>query len=183
MANGAKSGAGGPLDRERAILEWLPDGPVLGAEIGVHCGVLSARLLHRPGLHLYLVDSWAPFDWTRGAPANFSNIPFSDQIDQDRFRVRALKAVAFADGRFHLLHAASEQAANMVANRSLDFVFIDADHSYEGCSSDIHHWRPKVKAGGFISGHDHHWPGVRKAVDEIFGRVDIGADNVWRVRL
>lgn len=36
-----------------------------------------------------------------------------------------------------------------------DFVYIDADHSYEGCKNDLNQWWPKVKTGGIISGHDY----------------------------
>jgi cephalosporin hydroxylase len=65
----------------------------------------------------------------------------------------------------------SLEAANLYADNSLDFVFIDADHSYEGVISDIKAWFPKVKVGGHIAGHDYNeidWPGVVKAVDEFF---------------
>ena len=32
-----------------------------------------------------------------------------------------------------------------------DFVFIDADHTYEGCLADIRAYLPKVKIGGVIA--------------------------------
>ncbi len=36
----------------------------------------------------------------------------------------------------------------------IDFLFIDADHSYEAIKQDWNDWFPKVKAGGFIALHD-----------------------------
>ena len=36
-----------------------------------------------------------------------------------------------------------------------DFIFIDADHTYEGCKGDILDWYPKVKKGGVLCGHDY----------------------------
>lgn len=53
-------------------------------------------------------------------------------------------------------------------DRSLDFVFIDAGHSYENVKEDITSWFPKIKIGGFIAGHDYNpkWPSVVQAVDE-----------------
>ena len=71
----------------------------------------------------------------------------------------------------------SLQAATMYDAASLDFVFLDADHSYEGVSADIAAWTPKVKRGGIIAGHDfcHYFPGVIRAVLERFPQV-----NVWR---
>jgi hypothetical protein len=41
-------------------------------------------------------------------------------------------------------------------DRSLDFVYIDADHSYEIVKKDIKSWYPKVKIGGVIAGHDYY---------------------------
>lgn len=48
----------------------------------------------------------------------------------------------------------STAAAETFDNRSLDFVFIDADHSYEAVKADIAAWRPKVRPGGILCGHD-----------------------------
>ena len=65
-------------------------------------------------------------------------------------------------------------AANEIDDRSLDFCFIDANHSYESVKQDIEVWEPKVKRGGIIGGHDYSgtaWPGVRKAVDEKYREV------------
>jgi len=55
-----------------------------------------------------------------------------------------------------------------------DFVFIDADHTYESVKKDILAWYPKVKKGGIIAGHNYFvegkgYEGLRKAVIEIFG--------------
>jgi hypothetical protein len=64
----------------------------------------------------------------------------------------------------------SIDASGDYEDRSLDFVFIDADHTYSSVKQDIACWFPKVKIGGFIAGHDYNsfkvWPGVCQAVDE-----------------
>ena len=36
-----------------------------------------------------------------------------------------------------------------------DLVYIDADHTYEGCLRDITDWYPKVKKSGFLLGDDY----------------------------
>lgn len=36
----------------------------------------------------------------------------------------------------------------------IDFLFIDADHSYEGVKRDWQDWFPKVSVGGFVALHD-----------------------------
>lgn len=73
--------------------------------------------------------------------------------------------------RAHLLVMTTCEAAAHVADGSLDFVFIDADHRYESVNEDIAHWAPKVRKGGWVGGHDYNekWPGVVRAVDEAYG--------------
>jgi len=67
----------------------------------------------------------------------------------------------------------SEKAVTYFKDETLDFVYIDANHSYESCKQDIALWWPKVKKGGIFSGHDYlneELPegsfGVKRAVDE-----------------
>lgn len=66
------------------------------------------------------------------------------------------------------IKAKSIDAAKLYEDESLDFVFIDACHSYECVVEDIRAWYPKVKKDGIISGHDYNdsWPGVVRAVNE-----------------
>jgi hypothetical protein len=95
---------------------------------------------------------------------------------------RVLNQVAnepFYANRFKLMRMRTDDAAKLVEDKSLDFVFIDADHSYEGCRADIENWLPKVRAGGFISGHDFDWNTVGRAVNDTGGYHHIADDNVW----
>ena len=71
----------------------------------------------------------------------------------------------------HVYPMDANVAANLIYDdESLDFVFIDADHSYECVKNDIARWMPKVKKGGVISGDDYvrQHPGVIQAVNETF---------------
>jgi len=66
-----------------------------------------------------------------------------------------------------------------------DFIFIDADHTYEGVSRDLVDWWPKIKKGGAFTGHDYIQTrkkmkngkiirvGVVKAVDEFVAKNNI----------
>lgn len=59
-----------------------------------------------------------------------------------------------------------------IADGSLDFVYIDANHEYEFVRSDIQTWLPKVRKGGILSGHDFILMdriGVIRAVRELLG--------------
>ena len=175
--------------RGQAILDLLPkDGPVIGAEIGVFAGELSAHLLSaRPDLTLYMVDSW------KGGGADYlgDTGDFHAGLTQERqdiYHQMALEAVRFADGRAKILPYSSLEASTLVHSCSLDFVFIDADHSYEGCKADIEHWLPKLKTNGILCGHDYEnsdYPkfGVKKAVDEFSVahgcKVTFGENFTW----
>ena len=75
----------------------------------------------------------------------------------------------------------SWDAASKFEDNSIDFVFIDADHTYESVVKDINSWLPKIKKGGMISGHDYFTSdGVKRAVVELLGNVEsIKKGNVW----
>ena len=81
----------------------------------------------------------------------------------------------------------SRKAATRFDQHSVDVVFIDMDHDYESVIADVHAWLPKVRPGGIIAGHDYgspDWPGVKSAVDEIFGVQNIQVlQNCWAYRL
>lgn len=73
--------------------------------------------------------------------------------------------------RYFILKGNSLELAVKFPNESLDFIFIDANHTYEDVKADILAYIPKVKKGGVLGGHDYcdGWPGVVQAVNEIFG--------------
>ena len=62
----------------------------------------------------------------------------------------------------------SLEAAKLVEDHSVDFVFLDAMHFYADVVEDIRTWMPKLKPGGTFSGDDMtaRFPGVRKAVEQ-----------------
>lgn len=47
------------------------------------------------------------------------------------------------------------EAAKFFPDEYFDLVYIDADHTYEGCKADLEAWYPKVKKGGFFTGDDY----------------------------
>ncbi len=137
-----------------------------GAELGVQQGILSRLLLDvRPKLSLIGVD-------------NFTLSP--------EFRQDVEDMVPAYSGRFTLLPMSTEEAAQLVEDRSLDFVFIDADHAEESVLRDIESWHSKVKPGGWIGGDDYNptmFPGVIAAVNRSFheGQVEVLPGRVWGV--
>lgn len=65
-------------------------------------------------------------------------------------------------------------------DNSIDFCFIDANHTYPFASRDIAAYLPKMKKGGIIAGHDYNLchPGVMQAVNEAF--VEKVADGYYK---
>jgi len=125
----------------------------VGAEIGVWYGRTFFHLLENvPGLTLYGVDIWVH---------SHLNIHHKDQAQN---RLEVLERAKNYKGRAIILEMPSLVAAHVVGDDTLDFVFIDADHSREAVLGDIGAWVPKIKTGGFATGHDWDWASVRSAV-------------------
>lgn len=99
-----------------------------------------------------------------------------------------MRAAGFGDQhdiRWSQLHMDSKLAGHtwpMSGERNPNMVFIDGDHSYEGCKGDIEAWLPHIVPGGIIAVHDYlkgdlapdpngphpmPWPGVDSAVNEL----------------
>jgi predicted O-methyltransferase YrrM len=74
------------------------------------------------------------------------------------------------------------KALRKIKNGTLDFVYIDALHTYDECRTQIHTWSKKLKKGGVIAGHDfsEQFPGIVKAVIEELGiPTKIYPDSSW----
>jgi hypothetical protein len=163
------------------------EGPAMGAEIGVFAGDMSEALLRREDVSLLMVDSWEGGGAAYQGDSGDFHAGLS-QEQQDAYRKRATDRTAFAETRRKVMAMRSEAAAALVAPKSLDFVFIDADHGYEGCLRDLRAWYPKVKPGGIFSGHDYEntsYPkfGVTQAVKEFAAEkgllIELGENFTW----
>ena len=139
----------------------------VGAELGVQTGYLYFHLLETfPELKLYGVDIW------KGANRNV----YQEMEKEVMQRSRGYSDRAVIQKKF------TNEAVNLHARGSLDFVFIDADHSYAGVKRDIIEWWPKVKIGGTMIGHDCLVSGVKRALGEHFESWETDVDQVWYVR-
>lgn len=152
-----------------------------GAELGVGFGGHAKSLLTIPFVEqLYGID---PFEY-RIDCQDPMNMPQNHFDDVHRFVLQRLDE--FGDRYVHI-RKRSVAAADDVPDQ-LDFVYIDADHSYEGIWSDLCAWFPKVREGGVIGGHDYghvNFPGIQRAVDRFFGRfgwdIQVEQEGVWWV--
>lgn len=169
--------------RAQSLLREIYAIPKVGVEIGVHKGRLSGRLLVANGaMFLHMVDPWADSGDTYRQTDDY--IASYTQQEHDSAMRKALEEVMPFEGRYKVHRMTSEQAAPLFEPESLDFVFIDGDHSYEACSLDIRLWWPKLKIGGLLSGHDYTDEknfGVIRAVNEFVGERELrlGMNNTW----
>lgn len=148
----------------------------IGAEIGVGTGPTTERLLSRFKSLLWIgVDHF---------PAGFDLVD-GDKMTEERqkaVRVKYAQKVSRFAPRLRHIDLPSVDAAKEIEDGSLDIVFIDGDHTYEGCKADIEAWFPKIRDGGWIAGHDYAhpvFPGVTQAVNELVPGFTTDTDFVW----
>lgn len=168
----------------------------VGGEVFVELGSLwgrstikMAQLIRDSGkdITFYSVDFWdlrgiTDGKWSQEDIDWFSrfNIKESQDVCYETMLTTANKCGVLK--YIHPIKLSSRVAYKLFDDESIDFIFIDADHSYEGVKEDIQLWTPKVKTGSIIAGHDYDWSGVRKAVDETFSDRQITTYNTsWIV--
>ncbi|HEY3919431.1 MAG TPA: class I SAM-dependent methyltransferase [Stellaceae bacterium] len=135
------------------LLHLLPKGGE-GAEIGVAKGEFSRPLLDtlEPS-RLHLIDPWSHQD--RDDYAHDANNADADEQERRYRDVCGQFAAEIETGRVVVHRAYSQDVARSFADGQLDWVYIDGLHSYEGCRSDLQHYKSKVKPDGLIFGHDY----------------------------
>jgi len=141
---------GTPIELKGVGRAYLPVlfralGYTQGAEIGVWKGVFSEILCQGvPGLHLFCIDAWQGY-------ANYRDHRHQHLLgaayDTATARLTPYGAT--------LIREFSVPAAAAFPDGSLDFVYIDANHSFEHVVADLAAWEPKVRSGGILSGHDY----------------------------
>jgi predicted O-methyltransferase YrrM len=163
---------------ERAqLLARLPKNGVV-AEVGTWRGDFAAVILNssRPA-RLYLIDPWEHRSEEKYQQASYGGRREGQQ-EMDAIHDGVLERFSseIESGRVVIRRARSLEAAGSLSPQSLDWVYIDADHSYEGVRDDLESYFPLVKPGGFLAGDDYghvgSWfgEGVTRAVDEFSGR-------------
>ena len=133
----------------------------VAVEVGVWQGSMSRWLLTtRPGLTLHMVDPWAagkPGESWYDKGDKFAKRS-QEQHDQN-YALCCELAELFAP-RAILHRKPSLEAVREFPDGSLDLAFIDAAHDAANVRKDILAWRPKVRPGGVLSGHDYRVGGV-----------------------
>ncbi len=159
-----------PSIRAAQIIAWAKQfrpNPGIGAEIGVNTGTTSAALLEAfPQMHLIMVDPWAPPRPGNSYYRSGDRMSEQDQDWHDGCKAEAMQHTNRYSERRSVYEVGSLEAAQFISPKTLDLIFIDGDHSYEGVVADIQAWWPKMTEGSVFSGHDYNRPAVKRAVDE-----------------
>lgn len=134
-----------------------------GAELGVYDGATFGYLLDNiPHLRLIGVDLW---DASASRPKNkvTGESDYSKKPMEACFQLVEKMASQHSD-RATIMRMSTLDAAKEIEDRTLDFVFVDADHRTEAVRADITAWRPKLNDNGMMIGHDEDWPSVQHAL-------------------
>ena len=156
--------------QDRSFLMNLYPPQSTGAEIGVWEGVFAKELMHsNPPKKMYLID---PFLYIEEySQSAYGNRNMSQKIMNEKFQMLKKKFKnEIKHGIIEVLRKKSDEALNDIEDNSLDWVYIDGNHSYDYALNDLKSFYKKVKQGGLITGDDYGtigwWNrGVTKAVD------------------
>lgn len=128
-----------------------------GVEVGVQRGFFSKLLSDRWTGKIFCVDMWEDETIENEAKSNLNTEQFT------------------------MIKGDSIEVAKTFKDESLDWVYIDAGHSYEEVKADYDAWFSKVRVGGIISGHDYgdNEFGVKKFVDELNKKINLTTEDFW----
>jgi len=140
-------------------------------EVG-SCAAVSTHLFAENVNTIYCVDLWQPYG----------------EIDEDHIKEceRLFDNFLKKYNNAIKVKKSSNDACTDFEDQSLDFVYLDADHTYEAVIQDIKNWLPKIKKTGAIAGHDYHHNSVQRAVFDSFKTHEtpkIYDDFSWYIKL
>jgi predicted O-methyltransferase YrrM len=149
------------------------------AEIGSWMGRSARAMADNSKAEIWCVDTW------RGSGEEHDRELAGKPKDWLFDQFKANMGDLLSAGRLMTLRADSIQAAQTIGlgfELRFDMIFIDGDHSYEGCKADLLAWKPLLNKGGLLCGHDFDGgrPGVVRAVKELIPNfIKASAGSIW----
>ena len=142
------------------LCEWANEQGAIGkaVEIGSYSGE-GTVVIAKHFKEVTAVDPWMNGYDINDVASQQCPMKFVFQAFQDK--TEDLENVMFIRGK-------SIDALESIKDESCDFVYIDGDHRYEGVLADLNGWRPKLREGGVMAGHDWSFKTVQKALVEVF---------------
>lgn len=120
-------------------------------EIGVYRGAFARQMLDRcPSIEkYYLIDPWRSFTDAWNDPLRGPQ----EEMDEN-FRITREKLEAHAH-RIEILRGTTLEVIDQIPDESLDFIYVDGDHTLRGITIDMVKAWPKLKPGGTLGGDDY----------------------------
>lgn len=118
-------------------------------EIGVYRGDFATQMLKNNSSikQYYMIDPWKHLeDWNK--PANKNNELFN------KFYQETIERTNFAKEKRIILRGKTREVIDKIPDHSLDFAYIDGDHTLKGITIDLLKVFSKVKNGGWVGGDD-----------------------------
>jgi hypothetical protein len=162
------TGAVRRIPTRRELLACLPQQKI-GAELGVYDGLFSEEILAvaKPRL-LFLVDTWKGITRLKRPDSAGNWVPYDLEGEAALTLVQSRLSVPIREGQVQLTQMEATAWLSAQPPASLDWVYLDDDHSYEHVRQELELARKCVRPGGWILGHDYCevLPGVPRAVNE-----------------
>ena len=167
------------IDTRQHIGSIITNAKVI-AEIGTFRGEFAQTLFKtfKPS-KMYLVDPFTTDTQMQSGDQDGNYVKTYDGTTLYNTVMEAFKDQGIsedANAHVQLIQDFSTNITTQIPDKSLDLIYIDGDHSYNGVKADLQLARRLVKSGGWICGHDyemnklkahHHYDfGVKRAVDE-----------------
>jgi hypothetical protein len=128
------------------MLSFLPSGTC--AEIGVLEGDFSSFILQNNNpVELNLIDIWGNIE------LNYEDASMTDANTQSII-YNKVRSKFGSLPNVKIIRKLSTDATSLFVDDYFDWIYIDADHSFDGCYNDLIAYDSKVKADGYICGHD-----------------------------
>ena len=143
---------------------------LVGAEIGVFEGDNALSILRiLPMKTLYLIDPYFTY---------YVKDNINKRIGLEAYNIAKEKLSKFPQIKFII--KTSDEACKDI-HESLDFLYIDGNHTYEYVKRDIANYYPLIKSGGLIGGHDYtkDFKGVIKAANEFAKENNLELNTIY----
>jgi len=163
-----------PRWTEAQIVEYMTNHPQRGYfsrlfrsggfDVGMEVGVASGRFSEH-----FFVDIPRPWTWHMvepfpneelknrliGTDATFRPDPPGLPSGDHPLSWHQRSIGGFATKHFYVMKSGDPALLGSIEDESLDFVYLDGDHSYKTVQQELPRFYPKVRRGGVLAGHDY----------------------------